>query len=125
MPPPPIRSDGGRAYARGGPVSLADKKGVTGIGDRTPIQHSGNKSDSQNIGRGPVITKATGGPITSEGLMNANAGRHKPKGEALFGEKGPMGPKMPAGAASGKGRKFLAHQYNPKGHQPWNKDYKT
>ena len=77
-PPPgpggmPIRSSGGRAYAKGGsvnsaekgygPKSGADKKGVTGIGDRTPIQHSGNKSDGQNIGRGKPITYATGGKV--------------------------------------------------------------
>lgn len=77
--------------ARGGKVegkeSLADKKGVTGIGERTPIQHSGNKSDTQNIGRGPVVTKATGGPIYADG----RAGKD-------------MGPNLNAGANSGIGR---------------------
>ena len=34
---------------------------------RTPVQSSGtNKQDTKNIGRGPVITKATGGPIYSK-----------------------------------------------------------
>lgn len=53
--------------AAGGPVNAADQQGKTGIGDRTQVQHSGNKSDTQNIGRGPVITKATGGPVYSDG----------------------------------------------------------
>jgi hypothetical protein len=116
MPLPP-RSDGGRAYkkggavkmsgekkhgkkhkpfkmrASGGPVSAADVKGKTGIGDRTPIQHSGNKSDSQNIGRGPVVTRATGGPIYANG---------KP-GKQMAWLKG-------VGAGGGKGRlKKAAH----------------
>lgn len=89
----PMHADGGRAYKKGGAVKMkmsgekkhgkkakpfkmrasggavddAGVKGKTGIGDRTPIQHSGNKSDTQNIGRGPVITKATGGPVYSNG----------------------------------------------------------
>jgi len=89
MPPPglggmPPRAKGGRVE---GKESSADKKGLTGIGDRTPIQHSGNKSDTQNIGRSPVITKATGGPIYANG---------KPGKQ--------MAPKLPAGAGSGIGR---------------------
>jgi hypothetical protein len=91
MPPMPPRSDGGRAYKRGGAVKSMKKskslkmsgekhkrasggavdgagvKGKTGIGDRTQIQHSGNKSDTQNIGRKAVITKATGGAIYADG----------------------------------------------------------
>lgn len=102
MPP---RSEGGRAYKDGGAVgkkSLADKKGVTGIGDRTPIQHSGNKSDTQNIGRGPVITRAAGGPIYSDGK----------KGHQ-------MAPKLPSGSGGGKARKAKAHMQNKAGHEPW------
>lgn len=74
-----------KGYAHGG--SVADKRGVTGIGARTPIQHSGNKSDTQNIGRGPVITKARGGPIFSDGREGHD-----------------MGPNLKAGANSGIGR---------------------
>jgi hypothetical protein len=84
-----------RAYAKGGAVegkkSAADKRGLTGIGTRTPIQHSGNKSDGQNIGRGPVITRATGGPIYSDGREGHD-----------------MGPKLPAGN-SGIGRRAKNH----------------
>lgn len=117
MPPggPPIRSDGGRAYKRGGGVKdkmSSEKKhgkgkykmradggrsdgkepqpsdlyspdqvkrlekqrasgGAVSDSSRggTKVQHSGNKSDSQNIGRGPVITKATGGPVYSDGRI--------------------------------------------------------
>lgn len=81
---PSKRASGGKVE---GKKSLADKKGVTGIGDRTPIQHSGNKSDSQNIGRGPVVTRATGGPIYSDGRPGKD-----------------MGPNLHAGARSGIGR---------------------
>lgn len=65
VPPPgmPPRYAGGRAYKRGGKVT-ADNAGI-GVG-RTPVQHSPNKQDGKNIGRGPVITKATGGPISSQ-----------------------------------------------------------
>lgn len=82
-----------RQRAAGGPVNAADQKGKTGIGDRTPVQHSGNKSDSQNIGRGPVVTRATGGPIYSDGK----------KGKQMAWLKG-------VGAGGGEGRlKKAAH----------------
>lgn len=92
MPPMPPRSDGGRAYKKGGAVrakSDASVKGKdgTGIGDRTPIQHSGNKSDTQNIGRGPAITRATGGPVYADGR----------KGKQMSWFKG-------VGAGGGEGR---------------------
>jgi len=83
------------ARAKGGMVgkkSLADSMGVTGIGKRTPIQHSGNKSDTQNIGRKAVITKATGGPIYSDGKWKED-----------------MGPNLNAGANSGVGRMRKNH----------------
>jgi len=54
-----------KSYARGGKIALA-------MG--TPVQHSGNKSDTQNIGRGPVITKATGGPIYADGREGKQMG---------------------------------------------------
>lgn len=129
MPP---RSDGGRAYkkggavkgkmsgekkhgkkakpfkmrASGGAVDDAGIKGKTGIGDRTQIQHSGNKSDTQNIGRGPVITRATGGPIYSNGKAGAQMAWLKGKG-----------------AGGGKAR--LAKAARKGGHEPWTKDAAT
>lgn len=78
------RADGGKVE---GKKSLADKKGVTGISARTPIQHSGNKNDTQNIGRGAVVTRAAGGPIYSNGKPGTQ-----------------MAPKLPAGSGSGVGR---------------------
>lgn len=82
-----------RQRASGGPVNAAAQKGKTGIGDRTPIQHSGNKSDGQNIGRGPVLTRATGGPIYADGK----------KGKQMAWLKG-------VGAGGGEGRlKKAAH----------------
>ena len=89
----PPRSDGGRAYKRGGgvPVSLADKKGAAGVGDRTPIQHSGNKSDTKNIGRGAPITRKTGGPVFADGRDGKQ-----------------MAPKLPGGAGGGRARIYEA-----------------
>ncbi len=97
MPPMPAGPGAPPAMpmrARGGKVSAADKKGVTGIGDRTPIQHSGNKSDTQNIGRKDVITKATGGAV-----------EHSAK----------MGPKFPGGGRGGMARLEKAHRQAGKG----------
>lgn len=88
-----------KGYKRGGKVegkkSSADMRGKRmgeydhpGIGARTPIQHTGNKGDTQNIGRKAVITKATGGPIYADGREGKE-----------------MGPDLHAGANSGVGRK--------------------
>lgn len=77
----------------GGKVSAADVKGKTGIGERTPIQHTENKQDSVNIGRKPPITRATGGPIYANGKAGAQ-----------------MGPDLPGGAKGGKGRLEKAHR---------------
>lgn len=80
----------------GGAVSDSSKGG-------TKVQHSGNKSDAQNIGRGPVITRATGGPIYANGA----------KGKQMAWLKG-------KGAGGGKGR--LAKAAREGGHEPWLKD---
>lgn len=83
-----------KGYKRGGKVegkkSLAEKAGKhgTGIGvGRTPIQHSGNKNDTQNVGRGPVITKATGGPIYSDGRYGKEMGPDLPSGNSGIGRR--------------------------------------
>lgn len=56
-PPMPMRARGGKVNAN-----------TAGIGKgRTPVQHAPGKQDLKNIGRGPVITKATGGAISSAG----------------------------------------------------------
>ncbi len=109
LPPPgmPPRYTGGRAYKKGGAVfsGAQTKKSMTatrggiagsikanadtagaGVG-RTPVQPSPNKQDGKNIGRKPVITKATGGPISSKST-------------------GDMGPKPPGGGGGGKFRKW-------------------
>ncbi len=63
-PPTMPHYAGGRTRKTGGAVT-ADTAGI-GKG-RTKVQHAGtNKQDTKNVGRGPVITKATGGPITSK-----------------------------------------------------------
>lgn len=71
MPPPgmPPRSVGGRAYAKGGAVFAEGRR------NGTQVTHSPNKKDGKDIGRGKVVTYATGGPIGSEhGKMGPNFG---------------------------------------------------
>jgi hypothetical protein len=83
VPPP------GMPRKRGGKVSAmsmsSEDSSNAGIGKgRTGIQKSypSNKSDTQNIGRDAVVTKATGGPIYSKA-------------------KGQMGPKFIGGSMGG------------------------
>ena len=88
-----VRARGGRAAENGG-MNGADKQGRTGIGFRLPVQHSGNKDDTQHIGRKKPITYATGGPVYADG-------RH---------DHG-MGPDMDgAGARGGKARLIKARR---------------
>jgi hypothetical protein len=75
---------GGRTRKAGGAVT-ADTAGI-GKG-RTPVQHADGKQDTNNIGRGPVVTKATGGPITSK-----------------YAAKAGMAPNSGTGAGGGKSR---------------------
>ena len=122
MPMMPPRSDGGRAYKKGGavkdkmsgekkhgkkvnPFKMRASGGAVSDSSKggTQVQHSGNKSDAQNIGRGPVITRATGGPIYANGA----------KGKQMAWLKG-------KGAGGGKGR--LAKAAHEGGHEPWLKD---
>lgn len=117
LPPPgmPPRYAGGRAYKKGGAVfsgeqmktsmtakgskgSMKADADSAGIGQgRTPVQPSPNKQDGKNIGRKPVITKATGGPISSRA-------------------KGEMGPKPPGGSAGGEFREWYTARYEKKGY---------
>ena len=82
MPP---RSLGGRTYASGGAV----KPGPAweeGRRNGTQVTHMPNKNDGKNIGRGRVITYATGGAVDA-----------KPTGQ--------HGPKFDGGAGGGTARK--------------------
>ena len=85
MPPPGIRRSGGRTYARGGGIKdgPAWKEGRAA---GTQVQHNeSGKTDQADVNRGPVITRATGGPV--EHPM-----------------KGGMAPKFPGGAGGGEAR---------------------
>ncbi len=86
---PPMRKSGGK-------VTSAN----AGIGKgRTTIQRDfpSSKQDTKNIGRGSVITKATGGPISSPA-------------------HGGMGPKLGGGARGGKGRLAKTHRLSASGY---------
>lgn len=86
--PPGAGPPGMPMRARGGKVDANN----AGIGKgRTPVQHSPNKQDGKNIGRGPVITKATGGPISSP-------------------MTGGMGPKFGGGSRGGTAKLAKAHK---------------
>lgn len=90
MPPPGMRSTGGRAYAKGGRVK-SGPAWEEGIKAGTQVSHSGNKDDAtgpygKNINRGKPVTYASGGPI------NAPSG------------KSGMGPKLAGGGRGGLAR---------------------
>ena len=97
--PPGMHYAGGRTRAKGGKVEAGKtpsklafttkgKRGdaskgnyedadTAGIGKgRTLVQHDDGKQDTQNIGRGPVITKATGGPISSNYKFKSGMAPH-------------------------------------------------
>lgn len=115
MPPPgalpgmPMRKRGGSVFsgspgkvsmtARGMKGSSAADADTAGIGvGRTPVQPAPNKQDGKTIGRKPVITKATGGPISSSA-------------------KGEMSPaSQPSGAAGGKFRQWWTGYNEKKGY---------
>lgn len=85
MPPGgPIRKAGGRAYATGGAVKSGPAWNA-GLKAGTQVQHTNNKGDTANIGRGRVITYRTGGAVEHP----ANGG---------------MAPHLPSGAGGGKAR---------------------
>lgn len=98
VPPPGIRYAGGRTFKKGGAVfsgtagkgafttkgkaadakvgNLANSQTAGAGKGRTPIGRSfpSNKQDTPNIGRKPVITKATGGPIMSDSKAGVDMG---------------------------------------------------
>lgn len=81
------RATGGRVNRNSGGRLNADAD-TAGIGKgRTPVQHADGKNDGRDIGRGPVITRKTGGPIYSP--ESATKG---------------MAPKLDGGAGGGKAR---------------------
>ncbi len=93
------RKKGGRVTQRatgGGvngvyPTGTGTKVWRSSVMDGTPVQHSGNKSDGQSIGRDKVITYKTGGAV-----------EHAVKGQ--------MAPHLPGGAGGGEARLVKAHK---------------
>ncbi len=154
MPPPPIRADGGRAFKKGGAVKMSGEKkhgkkdkpfkmrasgGAVSDSSQggTQVQHSGNKSDGQNIGRGPVITRASGGPISTPKRESEDAARTtremlerrgvvtpaRATGGPIYSE-GAKGKQMAwlKGNGAGGGKARLAKAARKGGHEPWLKD---
>ena len=73
LPPgglPPIRSAGGRAYAKGGAVKTgpAFEEGRR-LG--TKVSHSPNKNDGKELNRGKPVTYKTGGSINAPAKTDA------------------------------------------------------
>lgn len=76
-PPMPMR-------ARGGKVIGANNVGAAR--GRTPVQHSPGKNDLKDMNRGPVITKAKGGAISSgEGSSSKGMAPAVPGGNGGLG----------------------------------------
>lgn len=96
VPPPGMpRKRGGKVMGSNDATSQ-----TAGIGKgRTPISRDfpSNKDDTPNIGRKAVITKATGGPISSPA-------------------KGGMGPKLKGGARGGMAKLQKAHKLAKSGY---------
>ena len=110
MPPPPMgpRNIGGRAYAKGGGVTPrpAWKEGIRA---GTKVQHSGNKQDTSDIGRGKVVTYAKGGRI-----RRADGGDVSSVGKGWVEGYGDETPKpMPAPASVGPMRPTGQGTYDP------------
>ncbi len=61
-PPPGIRSQGGRAYAKGGAVT-SGPAWAEGKAAGTKVTHGPGKNDGKDLGRGKPITYASGGPV--------------------------------------------------------------
>jgi hypothetical protein len=105
-PPMPMRARGGRI--KSGPAWHE------GLRNGTQVQHTGNKGDGENIGRGKPVTYAKGGGIhpanasmaprdTPSGLAGLSGGLKRKTGgpvEPVFGWKKGMGPNG-KGAATG------------------------
>jgi len=85
LPPGAIRHAGGRTYKKGGRVTTGPTW-ASSMKAGTQVQHLPGKSDQKDVGRGPVITKASGGPVEAPGPGKG------------------MGPKMHGGSKSGEGR---------------------
>lgn len=119
LPPPGLgpRASGGRAtYAKGGRI----KNGPAWDGmmkSITPVQHTDNKGDGPNIGRGKPITYAKGGGIlpasvtkltprrTPSGVAGQSGGLKRKTGGPIYSAaQGQMGPKLPGGAGGGEAR---------------------
>lgn len=113
VPPPGLMRKRGGAVFSGTPNKVSvNAKRTTGIGNkatsqtagagrgRTPIRKSfpSNKSDTPNIGRGPVITKATGGTVNA---APAETIERATGGPISSPAKGGMGPQFSGGARGG------------------------
>lgn len=115
MPPPPAagagpapgaapmgpRKAGGRAYASGGRVDYGPGA-KSWMKNTTPVQHTNNKLDGGNIGRGKVFSYATGGAVEHPESKQTSA--HKRAAAESSGHRGgykKSGPIDPPGTQHG------------------------
>jgi len=82
------------------PTQKGTKVFNAGIKAGTPVQHSGNKMDGQNMGRAKPVTYKTGGKVYSGNME----GGYKPKEQ--------MAPKLPGGAGGGEARLAKRRMYH-------------
>jgi len=121
-PPVPVRAKGGRVGVRDhgvrdqGPGDKMPKQPPgwrEGEKRKTRVAHTDGKTDGKDIGRGPVITRARGGPIVPYGQKPAKPMSAPVTGSGIvaYGQKqvSPKVPHMRAGSKSGVGRLEKAH----------------
>lgn len=109
MVPPPLRARGGGVRGQGPGDKMPEHPPGWREGEKhkTPVQHTDGKTDGKDIGRGPVITKARGGPILGDSKLTKPLPTPRMEGGIGAGPQKTAPakpPHMTAGSKSGVGR---------------------